>query len=459
VADRSLVQLMTAGLGQLVTRAAGPVPIRAPGMGWIREPFAGAWQKGVAVDPLGSLALFGAVFACISRIANDISKLRPVLLQTSDQGTQIEAPPQSPYWEALRRPNSYQNRIQFLVFWLVSKLLYGNTYALKLRDARGIVYALYLLDPRRVTAMVTPQGDVYYSLGGDDLSRVPAGMVAPASEIIHDRGLTLWHPLVGVSPIAACGASATQGMRIQGNSAQFFENMSRPSGMLTAPGTIDESTAARLKADWEANYSGLNIGRLAVLGDGLKYEAMTIPANDAQLMAQLNWTVEDVARAFGVPLYKINAGPVPTAGNVEALELQYYSGCLQVLIESIELCLTEGMSVPSGYQVELDLEGLLRMDSTSQVEMLSKAVGASIMSPDEARKKRNLPPVPGGKYPLSQQQYYSLEALSRRDAQADPFGTAPAPAPAAPAPAPAPEPTKAVASDLLETLKAGLAHV
>ena len=419
-----------------LTKAAGPTPVRSSLWGMVREPFAGGWQQGMTVDPIGGLTSFGAVFACISRIANDIGKLEPELLTHVD-GIDTEAPPTSPFWRVLQKPNSYQNRIQFLTFWLVCKLMYGNAYAIKVRDdARGMVTGLYLLDPRRVTPMVTPEGDVYYSLGGDDLSRVPQGAVVPASEIIHDRAVTLWHPLVGVSPLYACALSATQGLRIQRNSAQFFENMSRPSGMLTAPGTIDDVTAARLKVEWDRNYSRENIGKLAVMGDGLKYEAMTIPAEAAQLIEQLNWTVEDVARAFNVPLYKINSGPMPTAGNVEALELQYYSGCLQTYIEAIELSLTEGLALPAGYEVELNLGGLLRMDSAAQIESLAKMVGGAIMAPNEARATRRLPKVKGGDSVYLQQQNYSLEALAKRDAADDPFGTAkpaPAPVPAAPA--------------------------
>lgn len=415
---------------------AGTVPLRSSLWGMIREPFAGGWQKGVTVDPIGSVASYGAVFSCISRIASDVSKLE-MKLTMPENGIRVAVPATSPYWEALRKPNPHQNRIQFLTYWIVSKLLFGNAYALKVRDARGITYRLHLLDPRRVTPMVTPEGDVYYSIGSDDLNRLPTGLVVPARELIHDRGITLWHPLIGVSPIYACGMSATQGIRIQGNSATFFENMSRPSGMVTAPGTIDDVTADRIKREWEANYSGANLGRLAIMGDGLKYEPMTIPANDAQLVQQLGWTVEDVARCFQVPLYKINAGPIPTAGNVEALELQYYSGCLQVLLEAIELCVTEGMELPAGYKVEFDLEGLLRMDASTQIDVLTKAVGGTIMKPNEARAKRNLPPVEGGDTVYSQQQNFSLAALAKRDAQQNPF--APSSPPPAPAPAELPE--------------------
>jgi len=398
--------------------------------GFVREPFAGAWQRNLEVEGIGGLTSFGAVYACISRIANDIGKLEPTLLTAGLGGIPTEAG-ESPFWRVLRTPNTFQNRIQFFVYWLTCKLLYGNTYALKQREAaRGIVTALYLLDPRRVTPMVTPDGAVYYSIGGDHLARTPSeGGVVPASEVIHDRGVTLWHPLVGVPPLYACGLSATQGLRIQANSAQFFTNMSRPSGMLTAPGTITEVTAIRLKEHWEKNYSGANIGRLAVLGDGLEYQAMTIPAEQAQLIQQLEWTAKDIAGCFAIPLHKIGVGQMPTSNNVEALELQYYTGCLQILIESIELCLKDGLEVGKGYSIEMNLEGLMRMDTGAQVEMLAKAVGGAIMAPNEARAKRRLAPVIGGASVYLQQQNFSLEALAKRDAQPDPFGTARAPTP------------------------------
>jgi len=422
VADRSLSLVLASGLS---TKSAttGSIPVRSSLWGWVREAAAGDWQNGVSIDPIGSITSYSAVFACIARIASDIAKLELKLMSADADGID-ERVGLSPYWPVLRRPNHYQNRIQFLTLWLTSKLLYGNTYAIKQRDSRGIVTALYIMDPRRVTPMVTPDSSVYYSLGGDDLSRIPTGMVLPASEVIHDRGVTLWHPLVGISPLHAAAMSATQGNRIQTNSATFFQNMSRPSGMLTAPETIPDETAQRLKAEFEKNFSGANIGRLLVAGDGLSYSPMTIPAQTAQLIEQLDWTVADVARPFFMPLYKINSGPMPTAGNVEALESQYYTGCLQSYIESIELCLTEGLEMQSlGYHVEMDLDGLLRMDSETQIKMLAEAVKGALMKPDEARARLNLKPVVGGGAVYLQQQNFSLEALAKRDAGADPFGT------------------------------------
>lgn len=420
--------------------------------GQIRESFAGAWQRNIVVDNREQVLAFSAVYACVTRIANDIAKLRIKLVEQNDDGTWTEVQRNSPYLAVLKKPNHYQTRIQFLADWLLMKLLYGNTYVLKVRDSRGIVTSMYVLDSRRVRPAVAPDGSVFYQVSSDELAGLPTGVTVPADYIIHDRGPTLFHPLCGVSPIFACAASATQGNRIQANSAKFFENMSRPSGMLTGPGVINQETADRLKADWETNFGGNSIGRLAVLGDSLKYEPMTIPAEEAQLIEQLKWTVEDVARTFAMPLYKIGAGPVPVSNNVQALQQQYLSDCLQSYIESIELLLDEGLGLVNVtdriYGTELDLDGLLRMDSSSLVEMLANGIKGAVFKPNEARGRLGLPGVKGGEQVYLQQQNFSLEALAKRDQAADPFGNASPPAPAsAPAPAlpPAPAPADAPA--------------
>lgn len=440
MANRSLATMLTTGLGSIGRKSNNMSLVTDfRGMfGPIRESFAGAWQRNVTVDNNQSLLAFSAVYACLSMISSDICKLRVKLMQQGPSNGVWTEIGTSPYLDLLNRPNRFQTRLQFFESWMLSKLTYGNAYVLKGRDSNRRVDEMYVLDPRRVTPIVTPVGDVYYSISADDLAGIPAGLrYCPASEIIHDRMTTLWHPLVGVSPISACGASATQGIRIQANSASFFQNMSRPSGMLTAPGTIDEVTANRIKTEWESNYSGANLGRLAIMGDGLEYAAMTIPAGDAQLIEQLRWTVEDVARAFRVPLHRLGAGTASGITNVESLESLYYSDCIQVFIEAIELCLDQGLELPSRYATEFDLRGLLRMDTGARYDALSKAVNGGWLSPNESRRLEDLPPVEGGETPYLQQQNYSLGALAKRDAAA-----------------PAPSDSTAPAEKMLRTLEA-----
>ncbi|HIC7571187.1 TPA: phage portal protein, partial [Escherichia coli] len=125
-----------------------------------------------------------------------------------------------------------------------------------------------------------------------------------------------------------------------------------------------------------------------------------------------------------VPAYKIGVGQPPSSDNVEALEQQYYSQCLQTLIESIELLLDEALETGENESTEFDVTTLLRMDSERRMKTLGDAVKNTLLTPNEARKRENLPPLAGGDALYLQQQNYSLEALSRRDAREDPFASA-----------------------------------
>jgi HK97 family phage portal protein len=389
---------------------------------------------------------YGALYACVTTIAADISKLDLQLVEEDAFGVWSETtnPAFSP---VLRRPNRYQNIIQFLQNWVMSKLVNGNTYVLKEYDNRGVVRALYVLDPWRCWPLVAPDGAVYYSVGRDPLAQlVPEDLLTatglpaiPADQIIHDLMVPLYHPLVGVSPIYACGMAALQGLAIQGNSTKFFQNGSSPGGVLTAPGSISDATAKRLKDYWDTNYGGDNVGRVAVLGDGLKYEAMSVSAVDAQLVDQLRWTGEDVARCYHVPAYMVGIGAPPThVATTEALLQQYYAQCLQVLLTSIETCLDDGLGLTlpingTQYGTQFDLDDLIWMDTGTRTKAAADGIGSGAMSPDEARAKYfGLGPVTGGDTPYMQQQYFSLAALQERD-QEQPFAKAAPGTPSVPA--------------------------
>lgn len=430
-------------LGFEISRAkvSPPAGLQSPygSGGWwprVREPFTGAWQRNME-QRRETVLTYHAVYSCVTLMASDVSKCRMRLVERDDDGiwNEVEVAAFSP---VLRRPNRYQNRIKFYEQWVVSKLLHGNTYVLKQRDNRGVVVALYILDPTRTKALIAPDGAVYYQLSRDNLAGVEESSVTvPASEIIHDVMVPLYHPLCGVSPLTACGIAAVQGLSIQSNSSKFFANGSQPGGVLTAPGTIDDVTAERLKKYWEEKFTGENVGRVAVLGDGLKFEQMAVKAVDAQLIEQLKWSAETVCSAFHVPAYKVGVGSPPAYNNIEALDQQYYSQCLQKLFECIELCLDDGLGLTDHqdhvYGTEFDLDDLLRMDTATLIDSETKAIGG-IKTPNESRRRLNLKPVQGGDTPYLQQQNYSLAALDKRDSQADPFASR---SPAAPAPPPA----------------------
>lgn len=408
-----------------------PVDNRGGWNPFVREPYSGAWQNNDGWE-LDCVLAFPTVYSCITLISNDIAKLPPRTVRETEQKIWVAYTDQA-VKPLLVKPNRFQNHIQFKQWWITSKLIRGNAYALKQRASNGAISALYVLDPSRVQVLVAPDGSVFYQLGMDWLNGCyQASITVPASEIIHDRMNCLFHPLVGISPLFASGLAANTGLRIQNDASKFFANGANPSGILTAPGEIAQATADRLKTHWETNYTGKNAGRVAVLGDGLEFQAMRMNSVDAQLIEQMKWSDLAVCSTFHVPPYKVGVGQMPSQSNVEALTLDYYTQCLQILIEEFELCMDQGLEMKDGTGIELDLDVLFRMDSTTLVKMLGEEVGAGIGSPDEARLRLNKPPVSGGNTPYLQEQNFSLAALAKRDAQEDPWASKAQPAAASP---------------------------
>jgi len=392
---------------------------------WIpvfQESYIGAFQIDDPVS-LGDALAHPTVYACVTQIASDIGKLRLRLTQLK-QGIHEEVPAYNPVF---RKPNPFQTRQKFIEAWMISKLTFGNTYVLKQRDERGRVAALYVLDPQKVAPLVSGNGEVFYRAKKDYLSRVTKDIPAiPAYEIIHDMMECLFHPLVGVPPLYAASLATSQGLSMQQNSARFFQNNAQPGGLLTAPGHIKDDTATRIKTHWADNYTGDNVGKVAVLGDGLRYEPLAVNATESAMVEQLKWTDEKICSAYKVPPYKIHVGQMPTYQQSETLDRKYYSDCLQRHIESIESLLDEGLDLPPGFGTEFDLDDLMRMDLLLKMKVATEGVRGAVFSPNEARKKFNLPPVLGGDTPYLQQQNYSLAALNERDQDA-PFAKPVAP--------------------------------
>lgn len=399
----------------------------------IQEPFTGAWQRNLEIRN-DTAASFHADFACKTLIARDIAKLRVKLAEKdkNDIWSEITNPAFSP---VLRRPNEYQSRNQFWESWMLSKLARGNTYVLKVRDQRNVVVALHVLDPTRVQPLVADDGSVFYRLSSDNLVGLESDITLPAREIIHDRFNCLFHPLVGTPPVFASGLASMLGLNAQRTSALLFENASQPGGLLIYPQEISDVEEQRVKEQWEQRFSRINLGRLAVMSGGAKYEKLAMTNVEGQMIEQLKWSAEVVCSVYHVPPYKVGVGPLPTYNNIQSLNVEYYSQALQAHIEEIEELLDAALGIGWGVGIgtEFDTENLLRMDSVTLVTTIRDAVGAGVMSPNEGRSMLDLKPVAGGKSPYLQQQNYSLEALAKRDAQADPFAPAKPPAPPPPA--------------------------
>ena len=420
-----------------VTRAARTAAAIAPaglspralwgGGGVVREPYTGAWQRNDAIAA-PSLLASPAVFTCVSRISQDVAKVRVNLVQETAadiwEGTSNPA-----YSPVLRKPNHYQTMRQLLEQWVQSKLTAGNTYLLKRRDRRGVVDAVYVLNPACVTPLVGDDGSVYYELrkhGADVSGAWPVdsrdAVIVPAREIVHDRWNCFHHPLVGLPPLYAAALAAQQGLTMQTHATEFFSAGTQPNGVLMAPVNTSKDTLKRLQDDWAARTNGI-----AVLSGELKYEQLSISSVDSQFVEQLHWTTQQIANVFGYPLVLLN-GDSAAYGKNEAIVQMYHDTCLQPLMKGIEDGWDEALEFQpgSGLGVELDVDDLIWMDTATRTAAAAEGVKSGVLTPNEARRKYfALPPVAGGESVYLQQQMFSLEALAARDAAAPAPATVP----------------------------------
>lgn len=406
-------------------KALNPVANYRGGWRRITEPFAGAWQMNVE-ESRCDLMTYPTLYACISRISSDIGKLPFTLRQRQPSGiwTEVE---NSAYTPVLRKPNDYQTAGQFRESWSLSKLNHGNAYILKRRDNRGVVVALYPLNPERTLPMVSDAGNVFYQLQTDALNSLPEGypsenLIVPASEIIHDRCMTIHHPLIGVPPMAAAYWPALKNMKIMRNATKFFANNAQPGGLLTAPAGMSESDAQQVKDYWDANFIGDNSGKVAIIGADMKFTTFAVKSIDSQMVEQMRYSDEQICQPFGVPPFMVGIGSIPTGLGVDGVYQLYYQNALQTHIEHMESLLDEGLQIKSPLGVELNLEPLLRMDEGKRADVATKLVGGGIETPNNGRARFNLPPLDGGDTVYMQQQDYPLDQvrLNKIEQQAPP---------------------------------------
>lgn len=404
----------------------GGNPLPPLSHGYVHEPYSGAWQQNASCGAPGGM--FSAVYACVQTISGDIAKLQPRIRRRLPDGQKVTHD-MHPAARALWYPNNYQTRVDFWGQFMAGALFTGNSYAYLVRDERGVIASMHLLDPRKVTPLIAADGSIFYSIAETPLAQLTGENTVPARYILHHRLLSLTHPLVGLSPWVAAGISAGTGSQIQANSSAFFSNMSRPSGMLIVPGRVDEPQLTRLRTDWDQNFKLGNTGRTAILEQGMKWEPMTMTAVDAQLIEQLRWSVEDVARVFRVPLYMLTDASKISFKNAEQLARNYYSQTLQYHIEAIEARIDDAFDLAEDVYCEFDLSTLLRMEFDSRVAAYQTAINCGVLTINEARALEELPPKEGGDEPLVQMQYVPLSMAGTKTPSAPPAPIEPEPEP------------------------------
>jgi HK97 family phage portal protein len=402
-----------------------PVDQVARGGNWLTifDHRPGAWQQhddGLTEADQGTVMTTAVVYACIRLLAWDIAKL-PVVIKRLTAGIWSLADHQV-LGLLLRKPNYYQTWIDFIQSWLYSYLITGNAYIVKVRDA-GRFSQLIVLDPCKVQPMVSPTtGAIWYRVGEDPLTPVTEDdTLIAAADIIHHRYMAWGHPLLGTSLLVRAQMASRMRQGILETNAGLTESNAVPPGILIAPPGLNDDQLKALETKWN---NPAATGRTRVVDAAFTFQSLQAKFIDSQAKEFAEIGGIDVCVACGVPPWKVGLGERPS-GELEALNIMYYQDALQLPIEHIEQLLDTGLEVEKDVYICIEREELFLLDSKSRATVdaiLIKGIG----TPNEIRRKWNLPPVTGGDSVYMQQQNYSLEALSKRDS------AAPAPASAGP---------------------------
>lgn len=400
--------------------------------GWIPNSWPwNYWQQGRDPIPAGECA---AVEAAVSAYAQTVAMCPPTHWRTQTNGGR-KALTDTPLARALRRPNDYQTRSDFLNNQVRALYFRGNCYALAPRT-NGQIAELHPLHPDTCKPYVDPEsGDVYYSVAPYDVTPRQDGVpvdwpldmarMVPERYVWHVRINTPKHPLVGVSCLTAAAYAISANSSISAQQDRFFANMSRPSGTLNTDAILKPDQVKELRERWQEQSQGLAVGGVPILTAGLKWTPLSMSAADAQLVEYYKLSIADIARVMRIPLPLVGVMEQATYNNTEVLMNFWVASGLGFLLEHIELSLDKFFSLPLGEYVELDTKALLRSNFKERIEGLVRGVQGGVYAPNEARREEGLPAADGGDMPRVQQQLVPLDYEP----------PAPAPAPALPAPA------------------------
>lgn len=415
---------------------------RGPATGWshwgnpFSIPFGDGFQRGLTMTRDGAERV-ATTYACVTQTARAVSLCEANHFVGSDDGETVSTT--SPASRLLRYPNSYQTFGQFIYNVVAQMLLAGEAFALIVRDDRYAATALHLWPVGSCTPAIDPTtGEVFYNLGNNPMvPQQPVGPV-PARDVIHFRQHTPRHPLVGESPLSAAALAMGVNVALSESQLAFFNQMARPSGVLSTDLTLSRAQIKELRDAFDDQASGMNQGKIPILGGGLKFSPMGISASDSQLLESQRFSVEEIARCFGVPLLLIGAPSSQSASSSESLINFWLSTALGALFENLECTLERAFNLPASDSIEFDEKALLRTDLVARIEAYTKGVQGGIYAPNEARGFEGLPKLDGGDTLFLQRQMTPVDLLTAMSvAELEAAQNPPAPDPA---PAPASEP-------------------
>ena len=344
--------------------------------------------SGKSVNPTTAIQV-SAVYACVRVIAETIASLPLGVYEGTDEGSRKAT--EHPLYRLLHdEPNAEMTSFIWRETMLAHLLLYGNSYSQIIRTGRAKVESLYPLLPDHMEVDRDSQGNLTYTY---TTSEGQMYRLDP-TEVLHIPGLG-FDGVMGYSPIALEKSAIGLGIAAEEYGSRFFQNGARPSGILTHPNTVKDPAA--LRASWNTAYGGSgNTGRVAVLEEGMHFEPLSIPNNEAQFLETRKFQVNEICRIFRVPPHMIGDLDRATFSNIESQNISFAVHTIRPWLVRIEQAINRAL-IPEKekgrFYVQFNLDGLMRGDYKSRMEGYAIARQNGWMSANDIRELENLNPI------------------------------------------------------------------
>ena len=331
-----------------------------------------------------------AVYACVRVIAETIASLPLHVYKSTDEGS-AKATEHVLYRILHNEPNREMTSFILRETMLTHLLLWGNSYSQIIRTGRNQIDSLYPLLPDHMEVDRDSKGKLTYTYTTSE------GKIyrLAAEEVLHIPGLG-FDGVVGYSPIALEKNAIGLGLAAEEYGSKFFSNGARPSGILTHPNTVKNPKV--LRESWNAAYGGSsNSGRVAILEEGMKFETISMPNNEAQFLETRKFQVSEICRIFRVPPHLVGDLEHATFSNIEHQSISFAVHTIRPWLVRIEQAINRSLfseREKGRFYAQFNIDGLMRGAYKERMEGYAIARQNGWMSANDIRELENMNPIP-----------------------------------------------------------------
>jgi HK97 family phage portal protein len=273
-----------------------------------------------------------------------------------------------------------------MLMWACS---WGNGYSRIKRDRFANARELELLPEYEVTPKITERGKLYYEYNHK------GGMeIIMADDMIHLKNIGTTG-MVGFSTAAIQRENLANSMAKQQHEGAFYSNGAKASGILMTPGTMGQQEIKNVKDSFnKENERAVNRFKTIVLEEGVKYQQLTIPQNDAQFLESKKFDRSEIAGWFRVPPHKIGDLEKANYSNIEAQDRAFAKDVAVPWAERFQQELNRKLFFQNErgkFMTQFNLDDLIKGDIKTRYEVYNSAVQTGILKPTEPREAEGWP--------------------------------------------------------------------